>query len=270
MGPQDGLAGLMLTLGSGLVFALAIVLLLHKMIDGELPFLPGIAAIFLCVGALGLAVKAPNQIISGVVLVVAVTLMAFLPFAAEHLERVELRAIHVGRMAKAYAAVGARPDNYAANFELAQLLYAAGFQGQAIALSSSTLEGLSSQKDEVRNRSMRDIFYKEDILLKRWNAQAASRKGYACPSCGKANEIGTLFCAGCSRPYLLDIVSGEDLKPRVWGKLVLGFGILVLALPGAVALALSFEGALRIGMFVGAFVVCGLVLGWLFRPPKVA
>jgi hypothetical protein len=240
------------------------------MIDGDLPVVAGFSALIIIVLVMALAIKPPHPSVPGVVLVCALTLMAFFPYAEHVLEEFELRAVDANLIAKSYAAVQMRPDNFAAKFELAKLLHGHGFEAHAIYLSGSTLTGLSHDRDDVRNSSVRDMFYREEILLKRWQHGPQDPNPVKCPSCGAMNQPSDLFCNGCGRPYLLDVVRGQEIRPRVWAKLVLAWATLALLIPGIVALGMNLTGATRLIAFGGAFLVVGLLLAWLFRPPKHA
>jgi hypothetical protein len=270
MGPEENIAGFMIAVASGIVLGVAVLLLIYKMVDGDLPVAPGLCALIMIVLSMALAIRPPHPVVPGVVLVFALTLMAFFPYAEQVLEAYELRAVDAERLARSYAAVDVRPDNFAAKFELARLLHSHGFKAQAVHLSGSTLATLDTQRDEVKNRSMRDVFHREEQLLKRWHGESQNAEALKCPGCGAFNRPNELFCNGCGRPYMLDIVRGQEVKPRVWAKLVLAWAALALLIPGAVAIAMSMEGIVRIVTFTGAIAVVGGLIAWLFRPPKHA
>lgn len=270
MGNGPGFGELLITLGTGLVMAIGVLFLVWRMIDGDLPFVFGVVAIVLMMVALALAIKPPHPAIPGVVLVVMLTLLAFFPYAEGVLENVELRAVNAGQMARAFEVVRLRPDNYVAKFELARHLHDHGFKSQAIALSSATMAQLGTTRDEVKNQSMQDLFYKEQILLKRWHAEPGSVPVTTCPSCGQVNRAEDFVCAKCGANYPFEIIARNEVRPKVMGKLVLAWGCLAVAFPGIVAAALHFEGTMRIVAFVGGLVLVGVLFAWLFKPPSYA
>jgi hypothetical protein len=264
----DAIPALLIALASGVVLGIAVLLIIYRMIDGNLHVGVGICALVMILVAMSLAVRPPHPAVPGVVLVSALALMAFFPFAEQKLEEFELRAVDAGRMAKSYKAIEVRPDNFAAKFELAKVLHEHGFGHHAIFLAKATLGSLSDEKDEVRNRSMRDVFHREELLLRRWQTEGLGLETQKCPGCGTNNAATEIFCAGCGRPYLLDIVQGQEVRPRVWAKLVLSWAGLALFIPAVVAIAMNLDGMVRFGAFVGAFVAIGALLAWLFKPPK--
>lgn len=270
MSPDEAIGVFMIAIAVGVVQGIAVLLLIYKMVDGDLPVGAGLGALVMIGLSMALAIHPPHPVVPGVILVLSLTLMAFFPFAEQKLEEFELRAIDAARLSRCFEAVRVRPDNFAAKFDLARLMYAHGFHAQAMQLTGSTLATLSEQVDEVRNRSLKDIFHKEQILLTRWQQGPQNSQTVKCPGCGAFNRPEALFCTGCSRPYMLDIVQGQEVKPRVWAKLVLAWATLALFLPAFVAIGMNLEGILRVAAFAGSLVVIGLLIAWLFRPPAHA
>src|SRR5579862_4844842 len=134
MGAEDALAQFLVAVASGIVLGVAVLLLIYKMIDGDMPVGAGLAALVMIFVSMALAIRPPHPIVPGVVLVMSLTLMAFFPYAEQKLEEFELRAIDAERLARTFEAVRLRPDNFSAKFELARLLYDHGFQAQAMQL----------------------------------------------------------------------------------------------------------------------------------------
>ncbi|HTQ09163.1 MAG TPA: hypothetical protein VMI31_03745 [Fimbriimonadaceae bacterium] len=272
MGPPTDVAvgALLTTLGTGMVLSIAAVFIVHKMVDKDLSIPAGIGAMFVMILCMILCVKPPHPVVPAVVLISVVTLLAFFPFAEQKLEEFELRKIDAERLARAFGIVEARPDNFAAKLELAKWIHEHGFAAHAIYLAESTLSQLSTEKDDVKNRSMRDLFSREEGMLRRWKTEPPGQQTYKCMSCGALNRPEDLFCHGCRRPYMLDIVRSQEVTSRVWAKLVLAWAALALFIPGVVAIAMVLDGVLRISAFVAALAVVAVFVSWLFRPPKHA
>ncbi len=270
MPPDEALGVFLVSIATGLVLGTAVLLLIYKMVDGDLPVLPGICSLIMILFAMALAIKPPHPAVTGVIFVLALTLMAVFPYAEQKLEEFELRAIDAERLARSFSAVQARPDNFAAKFELARQLYDLGFHAQAIHLTSSTLDGLDTEQDQVRNQSLRDVFHREQVLLRRWQGQPMGAGALKCPSCGAFNRPTDLFCSGCGQPHMLNIVRGQEVKPRVWAKLVLAWAALALFIPGSVAIGMNLDGVVRFATFAASLAAVGILIGWLFRPPKHA
>lgn len=270
MGPDGALTGFMISIACGVVLGVAVLLIIYKMIDGDLPAPAGIIACIMIVLAMAISIKSPEPAVSGVVLVVSLSLMAFFPYAEKTLEEFELRSVDADRLARSYEAVRVRPDNFAAKFELARLLHKHGFVTQAVHLSGSTLANLSTERDEVRNRSMREVFHREEVLLKRWQAQPQNGEAVQCPSCGAYNRPSELVCSGCLQPHLLHIVQGTQIRPKVWAKLVLAWSLTAVFIPATVMIGMNLAGPARIVTFVVGLSAIGGLMAWLFRPPKHA
>jgi hypothetical protein len=270
MPPDDALAGFMIAVASGVVLGIAVMLIVYKMVDGDLPVGPGLCAMIMVLVAMALAIKAPHPVVPGLVLVLSITLMVFFPYAEQKLEEFELRRVDANRMAKSYEAVRVRPDNFAAKFELGRILHDHGFVSQAIHLTGTTIAGLDTHKDEIQNRSLKDVFHREEVLLKRWQSEPQKTNAVKCIRCGCFNKTTELFCTSCGRPYMLDIVESQEVKPRVWAKMVLAWAALAMFIPGAVAIGMNLSGIVRAVTFTGAVGAVGVLLYWLFKPPKHA
>jgi hypothetical protein len=270
MGPDEAIGGLLIAISCGVVLGIAALLIVYKMVDKDLPFWAGLCALIMIGVVLAFALHPSNPVVPGVVLVVALSLMVFFPYAVRTLEIFELRAIDADRLERTFEAVRVRPDNFAAKFELAKLLHDHGFIPQAINLANGTLASLSEETDDVRNRSLKDVFINEQRLVKRWQGEPQDMQALKCPNCGAFNRAAEVFCTKCSRPYALDIVRGQEVKSKVWGKLVLAWAAIAVFIPVAVGIGMSFDGILRIVSFVGGFALVGGLIAWLFKPPKHA
>jgi len=270
MTPDEAIGGLLISIAAGVVLGVAALLIIYKMVDGDLPFGPGIIAVCMDFVAVALAIHPPHPVVPGVILVCALALMAFFPFAEQKLEEFELRSIDADRLARTFEAIRVRPDNYAAIFELAKQLHGLGFPSHATQLAGAALATLSNEKDEVKNRSLRDLFHNEERLLRKWEQGPQNMQAVKCPGCGAYNRPTDLFCTSCKRPYLLDIVQAQEIKPRIWAKLVVAFAAIALLIPGAAAIAMNLKGALQAGTFTLGFAIVGALIYWLFQPPKHA
>lgn len=260
----------MIALGSGLVGAIAVLLIIWRMIDGDLHVAAGFPAIILVIVAMAFAINPPHPAVPGVVLVVLLSLMVFFPYAEGILEEVEHRAIRAGQMARSFDIVRERPDNYVAKFQLAQLLHDHGFVAQAIYLASGTMSSLGTARDEVSNRSVQDMFYREQKQLERWIANPGPTISTTCPKCKHINKPDDFICAKCGTSYPLEIISNKEVRPKVMAKLVLAWGVLAVFIPVAVSVALNFAGPIRYAAFLGCVVAVGALFTWLFRAPRYA
>jgi hypothetical protein len=270
---DEAVGSLLIAVTSGVVLAIAILLILYRMIDGDIPAPLGAGAIVMILGLLIGSVRPPHPALPGVVLVVALTAMAFFPFALHTLERAELQGIDIHRLERAYRAYSERPDNASALFELARCLHLHGMANHAIAIGSATLETLSTKVDPIKNASLKDAFRGEEIMVRTWtrdrDKSPTKVEPITCPSCGNRNAIGQPVCLKCQRPYLLDLAQQLDVRPRIMGRLVLAWAALALFLVIAVGLGMAFQGTAMIATFAVALAAVGGFLSWLFRPRKL-
>jgi ribosomal protein L40E len=273
-GLDDMIGGLMISVVSGVVLGIAALLIVYKMIDGDIPVPMGLGSLCGIVGTLLLTARPPHPAIPAVVLVVALTLMAFFPFALNQLDKADLNSFDVGRLKKAYQALTARPDNFASKLEVAKALHSQGFVHQAIAIAAATLDTIPTEKDNATNRSLRDQFKEEDYRVKMWMRQAGKAPLYAdhmrCRACNHENPLTAVFCEKCGNAYLLDAAKRGDNKSKVIGKLVLCWGLLALFIVGSASAGLALPGATSIGVILGLLVAIGLLFAWMFRRPGIA
>lgn len=261
----------LVTLPSAVIVALCVVLVVHRMIDGDMPAAPGLGAILALIAILWLCVWPPHPLVPAIALVSVVALMVTFPFAERQLADVELREYDVERLERAVRALEQKSDNPSALFEAARWLYVQGFHADAIAMGDAALRMLSDKRDEVRNVSIREQFRAEDQMVSRWKRSPIAPvhpSAYGCPACRTVNPPGTLFCNGCRRPYLLDRVKKVDLRARFWGRLVLTWALIGGVIVGASSVGLVVTGVLRIVAVGVGVVVLGLLLTVLFRPPR--
>jgi len=255
---------------NGIILGVAFLLVMYKMIDGEMPAAAGLTTMGVILFMLTMSVKPVHPALPLIILVVAITLMAITPFALEQLEKAELRALETDRLIRVYDAFVERPDNTAALFEIAERLYAHGMRANAIAISSAALAGVSQKIDPVRNTSVRDHFRKEEYQLKRWireNPDPALLTVPACPGCGHVNPPEQLVCEKCGRPYLIDTAYNLNVRPKVYGKLVFAFAAVAGLIVAASAVGLNFSGGIELLMLIVVIGGIGGAFYYLFFRP---
>lgn len=258
---------LMITLPSAMLMAILMVLIIHRMIDGIFPPVPGFLAMSFCLVTLYLCVWPPHPYFPYIAWVCVLSLMATYPFAESQLEKIGLKEIDNERLEKVFTALEQHPDNYSAIFEVAANLYRQGFFLDAIVLTEKTLDVLSTRRDEIRNTSMRDVFRTEEILLRKWKntpAPAPRPQDQVCDNCNTRNAPGSLFCSSCKRPYLLDKVKKIDPRSRFASKLILSYALIGLSIVFGAAVGLSVQGPMKYVVIIGALGAVGLLLNWLF------
>lgn len=262
--------GMLLVLGP--IVGFAVLKIIGLMIDGDLPVVPGITAIGLLLAMTAVSVQTTNLLVGTSFGIALVAMMATFPFAATQLSIAELKVLDIERLEKAHAALSARPDNAAAQLELARCLHTFELPAHAISIAEHALSQLSQAVDDVKNASVRDMFRGEDILVKRWKRELRPEqvRPVACPQCGQLNGPDRLACEGCSGPYLLELARRTDVRARFMAGLVLTWAI-ICAVIVTIALSSQYLKGAPLTLVIGASVcAAGGSLAWLFRPRKIA
>jgi uncharacterized membrane protein len=255
------------------VISLCILVLVRKMVSGDLPAGPGVVVVGFLVAVMWFCVNPPHPVFPGVALVAVVSLMVSFPFVERQLELQEHRQYDLARLERAFAALQQKPDNPSAAFEAAKWLWQQGFRRDAMAIAEATLARLDTRRDEIKNTSMREMFRAEEHALRMWRSQPPVPEppsANMCPACRTVNEPGNLFCSGCKRPYLLDKARLAGFKDKVFVKLVIAYAAICGVIVAGGAIGLVTTGVAR-WIAVGSVVaVVGLVLGWMLKPPSAA
>jgi hypothetical protein len=256
-----------------IVCAICGLLIVLKMIGGDLPGFAGFVALVVLIGTMYFCVNPPHPWVPGIGLVAIIALMATFPFMEKELEKREQREYDSEKLERAYMALAQKPDNPSAAFEVARWLRVQGFHRDAIAIAEASLAGLSTTRDEVRNMSLRDAFRAEDAQLSQWKREPLPPEApgaRTCPACRTSNPPGSLMCTGCGRSYLLDKVRLSRLGDKIVPKLIFAYAVMAGLIVGGATIGLSIEGVNRWIAVVVAVTLTGIVLAWLFRPPKPA
>lgn len=270
---MGGLANLAVALAAGCILGLMALLIIHKMIDGEFPIAPGLAALVVDFVLIALSVISSSALIPGTVFVVALASMCLFPFAADQLDKADIRALDTDRLIRAYNAYAVRPDNISAVFEVAKMLYSHGMKGNAIGLATAALNSLSLKADPVSNRSLRDVFRTEEQLLKNWNREAmrnpAILRPVPCKACGYANPLECLTCQQCGAPYLLEAAGKMTNKKMLYGRLLLSFAVLAGVIVTAAEVGVAVSGAAGAVLLFLIILGAGGLLYKVFKGPSI-
>jgi hypothetical protein len=267
----EGAFALLITLAMLPIFGWAIVWIIKSLIMGELDLIAAVIAIVAVIALAILTIVSGSLIVAGGIMMVSALTLAFFPFAAHRMGQFELREINAGLIDKFHAAIAARQDNIAAYFALSEALYNHGFQGHAIGLATKTLEGLSQELDPMKFQSIRQLFYREEALLKRWMRESTDPRLHQpvrCPLCGFMNPPGNLACGQCEKPFLLEVVRRTDLRVRFLGRLVIAWAALGLGLGGAVFCGFTMKDTWAPLAAFGCIAVSGGVVALVLRAPR--
>ena len=263
------LPGFLIALVLGPICALAVIGVTKYMLDGELDLGPGIVAILCTFTVLALTIMSKSQVLAGIVIVAMLTIIAFFPYAVEHVALAEMRGMDIDHLDRAYKEIIARPGNIASYFALAELVHSLGLKGHAVAIAERTLASLSTEIDPVKNQSLRGVFRTEESRTKQWRRQILDQAEFhpvACPRCGHKNEPGTIACGGCQGPFLLDIARRIDPRKRIRSRLAAGFALIAGLIAISAYTGLEVEGALKWVVLGVALAVAAGTLTWLYRP----
>lgn len=265
---MTGAVGLLLALASIIVYGLGVTVLIWWMFDGRIEPLAGFVGLFGTIGAMAVTILAGPGWVAGAVLVGYISLMVTYPFAETKLAETELRGYNIELMERAYAELHRRPDNIPAAFQLARCLYNYGMRGHAIALSTQTLDHISTNIDPTSNRSLKDFYRAEMAELKKWNEASQDPRFHRplnCPQCKLPNPPGNLACQRCQAPYLLELARKSDPRHKVMSKLILAWGLIASIIPASAYIGQAIGGGVSIGVVLLALALIGLILWWTFK-----
>lgn len=263
--PFESMIGLIMAFAMIPVVIVVILVLMHWMVTGDIDGWTGLAVIAVVFVVSFATVMSRSTIAVGAVLTCMVTLMVFFPYAVDQLAEAEVQGMDIDKLDKAHQQLVRTPDNVASFFLVAEMVYALGLEGHAIAICERTLEKLSTVIDPIKNQSMREVFRAEEHRTRQWRRQVRDPDAFRaveCPRCQHKNEPGTLACGRCNGPFLLDLARKIDPRPRIRPRLVLGFGLLGLFFTGTVYGMVVLEG---FGAYLVLSVGVGLIATVLYK-----
>jgi hypothetical protein len=244
--------------------AVWIVSIVQWIISGDIDFLSGFLGIWLAIGLGYVAMNPPTgrPVASALTFLAIVVTSAMIPWLRNALNRRELRSIDVQALERALDLARKNPANPLVKFKVATLVYRLGHPSHALALAESCLASMPEQH-----------FMEEHKVVKGWR-QVVGRpdppQPLECIECGHRNMPGSIFCAGCGAPVLLDRLRGRFVSGDVARKLFLGWIGMVVLLVG-IPLASALSGALEALALLGLAGLAGAMIWLALRPtPKGA
>lgn len=269
-GADGQMIQLMITLPSALIIGFAVLMMIYRMIDGQMPAAPGVTVIGLLFVVLYFCVWPPHPAVPAIGLVAVICGMVGFPFAESYLEKMLLEEIDVDQLERSLKSWQARPDNIASQLQLAASLYKQGFRHHAIALASDGLSRASTVVDDVRNTSMRDVFRQEEYALRKWQQEdTPAPKEVNCPSCGHRNPHTTVFCQKCQQPFILALARNTNVGVAVFGRLAITMAMICAAIVAGCAVGLYFDGPLKWLAFTVMIVIIGAAIAFILRTRNV-
>lgn len=169
------------------------------------------------------AFKPPDPSLTPVIFVFSVSSLIAIPILRWLLNRADLHNLQLENVENAYEALAQKSNNIGAQIKLAKAIHTRGMHSHAIAMLEKALTGMDA-----------GLFSDDLRMLRQWrqHVQPSEFRTLTCVGCGHENQPGSIFCATCSRPYLLDYARGWTSGGLVrkisagWiGAVGLGFGI---------------------------------------------
>jgi len=260
----------LITMASIIVMGFAAAYIIREMIMTNIDGVTGTLALGMTLVLMATAILSREPLVGGAIFVITITLLVGYPFAEKQLSQQVGRELNAKRIEQTHAALSSRPDNTAAWLALAEAMWRHGWQGHAIATAEQVLNQLNSNQDPFQNRSVRDIFLKEDLRLKEWKRRADLRlcQSLKCPLCGAENAPGLIACCRCGKPYLLELSRRTDVRSKFIKKLILGWLLLAVILVGGAVMGLMIPFPGSVMAVIGSVFVAGFILWRLFAPPR--
>ncbi len=263
----------LIALGIALPMIVWVIAVVHWLIDGLIEIAHGAAAILLALCLMAIAIWVPVAEVRVAIFVSVLATLAVFPFAYSQYARLQFLEVDEDDLARAHEAFALNPGNAAARFEIARLLWLYGLRGQAITIAEVAAGALPDVRDEILNRSVKDLFHAEIRKLESWKREADKAKDFhpaECVRCKARNPLDAIACVRCGAPYLLDLARKRTVKSKLVGKLVVTWIIAatVFAIVPYLALRLGFGIALAI---VCAFLIAAIgAVAYFFRERSLA
>lgn len=238
----------------------------RRMIDAEVSAVAGFlgigaAILLLAVGTWG------GYVVGSLIGVAMLASLGAMPFLMSKTEERISREGDEHLLEQAFEAYGDNPQNVAAHFRIAALLYTYGWRGHAITIAERAASGLSSEVDPVANRSIRDLFRAEIYKLQEWKREATDKdfRPVLCMRCRASNPVGTIACVRCQAPVLLDYARTLTLARPFYSRLFLAWSAVAAVIGGGAIAGLTLEGNARYVVIFGLVLLAGVFLAFLFR-----
>ncbi|HRJ27962.1 MAG TPA: zinc finger Ran-binding domain-containing protein [Fimbriimonadaceae bacterium] len=268
----DGIIKLITTVSLLPILGLTGLILVRRMIDGELSAAVGLGGIIAMFGLFAVAITTTSPWIGGGVLVLAITLVVFFPFAENMLAEHEVEVMDLGKLEAAFQTVNVQKDNVAARFRLAELLAEYDLKLPAAVFAEQTLNGLSTVIDPIKNASMRDYYQTEESRARLWRRQAERHANppIRCPGCKHMNPPTLIVCERCQQPHLLELIRQRRGRSGAGGRLVLAWIVIAILMGTALFVFPLLPSSVAAPVMLAAIAASGVVLYFLFAKRRIA
>jgi len=234
-----------------------ILALVRWMISGEIDLVFGIVGIFMAVGLGYVSIVPPTPQFAYLTFPAVMATVIMFPFVRHSMQRRSLRAVDVEDLERAHDALRQRPDNWAARFRIAKLLFEMGYPGHALRIGENCLAQMPQA-----------FFIEEHRMVQKWRWTKLADHAFhpiRCSECGHPNQPGNVHCAACSEPFLLNRLKGKVMPARL-GKKLLAAWITMVALLAGIPLLSTLGGVASVLGIVALMVLAGGVLVLAFWP----
>ncbi len=238
--------------------AIWIISLVRWMVSGDVDMILGFLGIGMAILLGYIAINPPAPLVSILAFVAVLGTVVMFPFVRIAMDKRSLKAMDVEDLERAYYALKLRPDNVAARFKIARLLYDMGYPGHALRIAESCIATMPQA-----------FFFEEHRLIMRWRTTPTSPRAFdplPCLDCNHANPPGDVNCASCGAPFLLDRAKGK-VMPGSLGKRLMAAWIVMVAVLAGLPLIASFGGLFAVLGIFCLLVLSVTVLMVAFRTP---
>lgn len=259
---------LLITIGVMIPVAVWILAVVHWMIDAVIEPILGLVAIVVALALAALVIWGPIPALQGPIIIAILTTIAVAPFANSQLAKFDFQEVVEDEFARAHAAYITNPDNAAARFEIARMLFEYGLKGHAISIAEQAANSIPNEKDPVSNQSLRDLFGNEIRRLQSWKRDTTSPKEFeplSCPRCKCKNPLTAIACIKCGGPYLLDLARQKTVLSKLIAKLVVAWIVVAIVLTIVPLVAWNMGSNTATALIIGLLVATGFVLTYLFK-----
>lgn len=198
--------------------------MINWMIMGDVEVGAGVFAILTGLGLGWVTIAPPEPYLSIVCFVGVMSMVIFYPVVRANLTKRAMVKIDLEHLERLHEQVRMNPNNVAAKFKIADMLFQRGFVSHGMALGENLAEKMP-----------KDLYPEENRTLKNWREATRGRlssRPLPCPKCGTYNPPGDFRCVSCGEEYLLELAQGNWLR-GFWGmKLLAGWLVAMVATVG--------------------------------------
>lgn len=236
-------------------------MLIHRMVMGDIDVLSGVIAIFTVIGLGFMAIHPPKPFLQPLSIGMLYLSGLMIPVVKAISSGREKRGFDIDAIKQAYEGFVLRPNNPPAQIRLARHLYNLGVRGHAMVLAEAALPQLP-----------RNYFPDEHRMVEQWRRTPIPQALFEpinCIECGTANAPGTIHCIKCGSRYLLDRARGKSMPKEFARRLLAAWVVSMLSLVG-IPLATTLAPGPALAVIIGLIILSVASLVMAFRTGDAA